>query len=264
MSEYTEVELPFLQQLATLGWTIVNQGSGVPQEAAPSLRSNFRQWLLPGVFDPAVRNLNRTDDGREWLTDRQLDDLRSQLLRQPNRTLLEANEAVQALLFKAQVDRNELTGEADPVVRLIDFRRPRKSLPRHQPVPHRHAGMRKGLHHPGHCAVREWHPAGAWSRARSAIANTRQSDARSLRAAAALYAIAAPKPHAAGLREGEPRLFHTNLLLIRTCGERGRVRHASPQATSISTPGRRCTRRIDFTPAARCRTRAGAAGRRAC
>jgi type I restriction enzyme R subunit len=33
-----------------------------------------------------------------------LDDLRSQLLRHPNRTLLEANEAVQALLFKAQVD----------------------------------------------------------------------------------------------------------------------------------------------------------------
>jgi type I restriction enzyme R subunit len=39
------------------------------------------------------------------------------LLRHPNRTLLEANEAVQALLFKAQVDVNELTGEADPVVR---------------------------------------------------------------------------------------------------------------------------------------------------
>ena len=44
--------------------------------------------------------------------------------RQPNRTLLEANEAVQALLFKAQVDSNELTGESDPVVRLIDFHEP--------------------------------------------------------------------------------------------------------------------------------------------
>jgi type I restriction enzyme R subunit len=28
---------------------------------------------------------------------------------------------VQALLFKAQTDLNELTGEADPVVQLIDF-----------------------------------------------------------------------------------------------------------------------------------------------
>ncbi|MFP3353910.1 type I restriction endonuclease, partial [Pseudoalteromonas sp. SIMBA_153] len=80
--------------------------------------------LLPEVFDRAVRAINRTDDGREWLTDRQLEDLRSQLLRHPNRTLLEANEAVQAMLFKAQADLNELTGEADPVVRLIDFHNP--------------------------------------------------------------------------------------------------------------------------------------------
>jgi hypothetical protein len=55
---------------------------------------------LPQVFDSAVRTINRTDDGREWLTDRQLENLRGQLLRHPNRTLLEANEAVQATLFK--------------------------------------------------------------------------------------------------------------------------------------------------------------------
>lgn len=41
--------------------------------------------------------------------------------------LLEANEAVQKLLFKAQVDVNELTGEQDPVVRLIDFTEPEKN-----------------------------------------------------------------------------------------------------------------------------------------
>ena len=74
MSEYTEVERPFLQQLAELGWTVIDQGTGVPQDAASSLRGNFRQWLLPEVFDPAVRSINRTDDGREWLTDRQLED----------------------------------------------------------------------------------------------------------------------------------------------------------------------------------------------
>ena len=141
MSEYTEVEQPFLQQLAAQGWTVVDQGSGVPHDAAPSLRRNFREWLLPAVFDDAVRAINRTGDGKPWLTDRQLEDLRSQLLRQPNRTLLEANEAVQALLFKDQVDRNELTGESDPVVRLIDFHTPELG-PGRQPVrgfPQRHA-----------------------------------------------------------------------------------------------------------------------------
>src|SRR5690606_34681721 len=63
-------------------------------------------------------------NGSTWLTGKQLQDLQEQLLRQPNRTLLEANEAVQKLLFKAQVDVNEETGEQDPVARLIDFDTP--------------------------------------------------------------------------------------------------------------------------------------------
>ena len=125
MSEYTEVELPFLQQLAAQGWTVVDQGcAAIPQDPATSLRTSFREWLLPGVFDAAVRRINTLPNGKPWLTDRQLGDLRGQLTRQPNRTLLEANEAIQAVLFKAQVDVNEATGEADPVVQLIDFARP--------------------------------------------------------------------------------------------------------------------------------------------
>ena len=36
MSEYTEVEQPFLQGLESLGWTAIDQGYGVPQDAAPS------------------------------------------------------------------------------------------------------------------------------------------------------------------------------------------------------------------------------------
>ena len=70
MSEYSEVERPFLEQLAGLGWTVIDQGAGVPQDAAPSLRGHFREWLLPGVFDAAVRAINHTGDGQPWLTDR--------------------------------------------------------------------------------------------------------------------------------------------------------------------------------------------------
>lgn len=103
MSEYSEVEQPFLRQLAEQGWTSIDQGTGVPQDAAPSLRQSFRQWLLPEVFAASVRRINLSDDGRPWLTDMQLDDLQQQLLRRPKRNLPEANEAVQALLFKAQV-----------------------------------------------------------------------------------------------------------------------------------------------------------------
>ncbi|MEK7327762.1 MAG: hypothetical protein AAB217_21155, partial [Chloroflexota bacterium] len=98
MSEYFHVEKPFLDQLATLGWTVIDQGHGfIPSDPAVSLRDSFREWLLPEVFRNAVRALNQTADGKAWLTKRQLDDLHDQILRQPNRTLLEANEAVQAL-----------------------------------------------------------------------------------------------------------------------------------------------------------------------
>ena len=122
MSEYLHVEKPFLAQLAALGWTVIDQGCGmIPSAPEPSLRTSFREVHLPEVFRAAVRGLNLNADGTPWLTDRQLDDLRDQWLRQPARSLLEINEAVQALLFKAQVDVNEVTGEAHPVVKLIEL-----------------------------------------------------------------------------------------------------------------------------------------------
>ena len=49
----------------------------ISSDPAASLRENFREWLLPQVFREAVRAIN------PWLTDRQLEDLRSQILRQP-------------------------------------------------------------------------------------------------------------------------------------------------------------------------------------
>ncbi len=217
MSEYTEVEQPFLQQLQSLGWSIIDQGTGLPQDATPSLRSNFRQWLLPDVFNAAVRALNRSDDDREWLTDRQLEDLCSQLLHQPNRTLLEANEAVQALLFKAQVDVNELTGESDPVVRLIDFRNPENNQ--------FHAISQFRIDTPGCvksfivldivlfvngiplCVVE-------CKKGSETCANPMQEAFVQLQR----YMRRRKETELTGLKEGEPRLFHSNLILIRTCG----------------------------------------------
>ena len=48
MSEYLHVEKPFLDQLAALGWTVIDQGQGfIPSDPAASLRTSFREWLLP-------------------------------------------------------------------------------------------------------------------------------------------------------------------------------------------------------------------------
>jgi type I restriction enzyme R subunit len=220
MSEYLHVEKPFLDQLSALGWTAIDQGQGfIPSDPAASLRDGFREWILPRVFRNAVRSINLTPDGKPWLADRQLDDLRDQILRQPNRTLLEANETAQALFLKAQVDRNEVTGEADPVVRLIDFRHPERNQ--------FHAINQFRIDTPGcvkSCIIPDivlfvnGIPL-VVVEAKIGDPNT----ANPLHAAfeqLLRYRNGRPETAKAGLREGEPRLFHTNLLAVRTCGEK--------------------------------------------
>jgi len=220
MSEYLHVEKPFLDQLATLGWRVIDKGQGfLPSDPSMSLRTSFREWILPEVFREALSSINRTADGKTWLTGRQLDDLRDQLLRQPNRTLLEANEAAQALLLKAQVDVNEVTGEDDPVVKLIDFAHPERNQ--------LHAINQFRIDTPG-CVKAFIIPDIVLFvngiplvvvEAKIGDPNT----ANPLHAAFVQllrYRNAREETSKAGLREGEPRLFYTNLLLVRTCGEK--------------------------------------------
>ena len=217
MSEYTEVEQPFLKQLASLGWIIIDQGREIPQDPGQSLRRNFRQWILPGVFARAVSGINTTSEGKEWLTEKQLHDLHDQILRQPNLTLLEANEAIQKLLFKTQVDVNEITGEQDPVVKLIDFATPENNQ--------FHAVNQFRIDTPG-CvkqfiipdivlfvngiplAIVECKKGGP------TCANPMYEAFEQLQR----YMNQRTATHQQGLKEGEPRLFHSALFLIRTCG----------------------------------------------
>ncbi|NEX18813.1 hypothetical protein G3480_00495 [Thiorhodococcus mannitoliphagus] len=50
MSEHLHVEKPFLDQLAALGWQVVDQGQGcITSDPKKSLRASFREWLLPEV-----------------------------------------------------------------------------------------------------------------------------------------------------------------------------------------------------------------------
>lgn len=217
MSEYTEVEQPFLKQIESLGWNIIDQGADIPQDPTRSLRQTFRQGLLPDVFAKSVAAINTTASGESWLTDRQLQDLHDQILRQPNRTLLEANEAIQKLLFKAQVDVNEVTGEKDPVAKLIDFANPENNQ--------FHAINQFRIDTPG-CvkqfiipdivlfvngiplAVAECKKGGP------TCANPMNEAFEQLQR----YMNKRDATSQQGLREGEPRLFHPVLLLIRTCG----------------------------------------------
>ena len=127
MSERSFVEKPFLEQLAALGWHIVDQGQGVPADPTQSLRTSFREIILPDVFRDSLNAINRTEDGQSWLTAKQVNDLREELSSLSANSLVEANEAVLKLLYRAQVDSNEVTGEQYPNVKLIDFEHPERN-----------------------------------------------------------------------------------------------------------------------------------------
>lgn len=217
LSEYTEVEQPFLQQLEGLGWTSVDQGSDIPHDPALSLRQNFRQWILPEVFNSAVSSINQTSKGKEWLSKKQLQDLHDQILRQPNRTLLEANEAIHKLLFKAQVDINEVTSEQDPVVKLIDFASPENNT--------FHAINQFRIDTPG-CVKQFIIPdivlfvngipliVVECKKGGPNCANPMSEAFEQLQR----YMNQRKATQQQGLKEGEPRLFHTSMILIRSCG----------------------------------------------
>lgn len=217
MSEYTEIEQPFLAQLNSLGWDTIDQGPDIPSDPTKSRRASFREWLLPEVFASAIGKLNPGPDGKTWLTEKQIHDLQEQILRQPNRTLLKANEEIQNLLFKAQVDVNEVTDESDPVVKLIDFHHPENNhfLAINQFRIDTPGGVKAFIIPDivlfvngiplGVVECKKGGPNCANPMAEAFVQFQRYMNRRE-------------DPTGERFREGEPRLFHTNLLLIRTTG----------------------------------------------
>lgn len=125
MPEYINVEKPFLEKLRALGWRVIDQGIGIPQEPQISFRESFRQVILPEVFKQSIRRINLTEDHQEWLTDKQLDEILFEIQNFRGKGLHEANKAIHGMLLKGiSVGINELSGELDPTVRLVDFKNP--------------------------------------------------------------------------------------------------------------------------------------------
>ncbi len=124
MAEYINVEKPFLEKLKQLGWQVIDQGIGIPQSPEKSLRKSFREVVLEEEFKKSVRSINKTPDGREWLTDDQLDAILDEVTAHHGKKLFEANKDIFHFLTKnTRVRENFLTGEQDPIVRLVDFDR---------------------------------------------------------------------------------------------------------------------------------------------
>ena len=116
MSEYSSVEKPFLQKLKEIGWNVIDQKQGIPENPADSLRTNFNDWAIKSIFSEKVKELNT------WITDEQINQCWDKIITQSGK-LLEVNEATFTMLRKG-IDlegKNEVTGEENPNVRLVAF-----------------------------------------------------------------------------------------------------------------------------------------------
>ncbi|MBN1117400.1 MAG: hypothetical protein JXA77_09365 [Bacteroidales bacterium] len=123
MAEYINVEKPFLDKLRQLGWQVIDQGIWIPQEASQNLRENFKQVLVPEVFKTTIKDINTTSDGRKWLTDDRLDEILFEIQNFAGKSLHEANKEIhRLLLIGTSVAVNEITGEQNPTVSLVDFK----------------------------------------------------------------------------------------------------------------------------------------------
>ncbi|HSH02054.1 MAG TPA: HsdR family type I site-specific deoxyribonuclease [Anaerolineae bacterium] len=214
--EYTEVEKPFLTQLAALGWQVIDQGQSIPQLPEASLRTSFRQVTLPAIFHDSLLALN------PWLTNRQIQQVYDDLLSHTG-SLLEANEAILEKLTtnRPAVDRNEQTGEQSPRVTIIDWRRPERNQ---------------------YHAINQFRIDTPWGDGKKfiipdivlfvnglpfVVVEAKAPDTLSEPMAEAFdqlqrYSNQRQNP-ASGIKEGEERLFHFNQFLIRTCGDKADI-----------------------------------------
>jgi len=110
------VEKPLLDQLAGLGWEIIDLDS--TQRPADSYRQSFTEVVMLPVVREQLKVIN------PWLEDHQIDEVIKQLTASfPGTDLIQNNRHVFNLLLEnTSVSENRLTGEKSPTVRFVDFK----------------------------------------------------------------------------------------------------------------------------------------------
>lgn len=115
LDERNHVEKPLLDQLAGLGWEILDLDK--EQVPAHSHRENFAEVVMLPVLRERLQVVN------PWLENDQVDEVVKRLTASfPGTGLLENNRHVFDLLLEnTSVSRNRQTGEKSPTVRFVDF-----------------------------------------------------------------------------------------------------------------------------------------------
>ena len=121
--EYFKVELPFIEQLQTLGWDYLE---GDTQVSDFTERESFRQVLLTGRLRAALREINLDDNGQPWLDESRISEAVNRLERLGQPNLIEANQAATELLLKGtQVEGPD--GGKHVTVHYLDFEHPERN-----------------------------------------------------------------------------------------------------------------------------------------
>ena len=124
--EYTKVEKPLLDQLARLGWQIIE---GSKSDPAVTERDSFRGSILEERLRAALLKINPGPDGAPWLDDSRLSEVVSSLTRSEVGKLIELNERMTERLLEGV----SVSGLPDwdqgrsQRVRFIDFERPERN-----------------------------------------------------------------------------------------------------------------------------------------
>ena len=123
MSEYTNVEHPFLEKLREIGWQVIDKGSGgIPQDPAESMRTSFGEIILKGDFYRMLSELN------PWISDAQKEYCYNKISGN-SKPLIDANHEIHNLLLEGihLPTKNEQTGEENPTAKIINFDRYEKN-----------------------------------------------------------------------------------------------------------------------------------------
>ena len=116
LDERNHVEKPLLDQLAGLGWKVIDL-TDMKQTPADTHRESFTEVVMTPVLRERLKVIN------PWLEDDQVEEVVKQLTASfPSTGLLENNKHLfQLLLENTSVSENRQSGEKSPTVRFADF-----------------------------------------------------------------------------------------------------------------------------------------------
>ena len=119
LDERNHVEKPFLNQLAGLGWEIIDL-TNKKQQPADSYRKSFTDVVMLPVLQEQLKIIN------PWLEEDQIEEVTKRLTASfPSTGLLESNRHIfELLLENTSVSENRQTSDKSPTVRFIDFKQP--------------------------------------------------------------------------------------------------------------------------------------------